>query len=299
MRALITGGGGFVGRHLAQHLSSKGDEVTVIDQEVDVTSLSAVRAAFDSVRPDVVYHLAALAHVGESWSDPARYLEVNTIGTSNVLEAARGLEHASAVLVVSSAEVYGSVRPDESPLQEDRLLAPASPYAASKAAAEVVALQAARGFDQRVIVARPFNHIGPGQSSTFAVPAFAKRIVSAQAKGDDSLVVGNLSARRDFTDVRDVVAAYRLLVEQGESGEVYNVATGLDVSMEEIVERLQELAGASLSLEVDPALMRPVDIPLLRGDATKLRNATNWSPTYSLRDSLVAVLLEAQTSAQS
>ena len=292
MRALITGGEGFVGRHLARHLAACGDEVVVVDLDCDVTQGEQVRSVVSEAVPEVIYHLAALAHVGDSWNDPARVLEVNVIGTAHVLAAARSLTAPCAVIVASSAEVYGSVTPEDLPLREDRLPAPASPYAASKAAAEQISLQAARGFSQRVIVARPFNHIGPGQAPSFAVPAFAQRILSARASGATSLLVGNLSARRDFTDVRDVVAAYRLLALHGVSGEIYNIASGQDVSMEEVVARLQELAGTSLALVPDDDLMRPLDIPVLRGDSEKLRTTTGWQPAYDLNASLAAVLDE-------
>jgi len=292
VRALITGGEGFVGRHLARHLAACGDEVVVVDLDCDVTQGEQVRSVVSEAVPEVIYHLAALAHVGDSWNDPARVLEVNVIGTAHVLAAARSLTAPCAVIVASSAEVYGSVTPEDLPLREDRLPAPASPYAASKAAAEQISLQAARGFSQRVIVARPFNHIGPGQAPSFAVPAFAQRILSARASGATSLLVGNLSVRRDFTDVRDVVAAYRLLALHGVSGEIYNIASGQDVSMEEVVARLQELAGTSLALVPDDDLMRPLDIPVLRGDSEKLRTATGWQPAYDLNASLAAVLDE-------
>jgi GDP-4-dehydro-6-deoxy-D-mannose reductase len=290
VRALITGGGGFVGRHLERHLRSCGDEVVAIDVECDVTDLDVLRAALRAARPDVVYHLAALAHVGESWRDPARFLAVNVIGTSNVLEAARDHDASTGVLVVSSAEVYGIVRPDDLPLSEDSAVAPVTPYAASKAAAEQVALQAARGYGQRVSVVRPFNHIGPGQAPAFAVPAFAKRIAAAKASGSHELVIGNLTARRDFTDVRDVVAAYRLVVTSGSAGEVFNVASGVDVAMADIVSELERLAGVELSHVVDEALLRPADIPVLRGDASKLTRLTGWRPEIPLGQSLADVL---------
>ena len=151
-------------------------------------------------------------------------------------------------------------------------------------------MQAARGFGQRVLVARPFNHVGPGQAPAFAVPALAKRIVDAQAAGATTLTVGTLTTRRDFTDVRDVVVAYRLLVEKGAAGEVYNVASGVDVSIAEIAESLLTLAGADLEFVEDPALIRPVDVPVLRGDAGRIREATGWSPSIPLETTLADVL---------
>ena len=290
MRALITGGQGFVGRHLSAHLEANGDEVTVVDLDVDVTDPAAVAAAITGASPEVIYHLAALSHVGDSWNDPSRVLSVNVVGTANVLAGARQIEGDPLTMVISSAEVYGIVQPSELPLTEESEVKPATPYAASKAAAEQVALQAVRGFGQRVIVVRPFNHVGPGQPPNFAVPALAKRIVEAAVDGRSTLPVGNLSSRRDFTDVRDVVAAYRLLASAGRSGEIYNVCSGVDVEIAVVARRLLALAGTDLTLEQDPALARPVDIPVLRGDAGKLISATGWTPTIPLDQTLRDVL---------
>ena len=182
------------------------------------------------------------------------------------------------------------VTPDQLPLGEDAPTVPASPYAASKLAAEAVALQAWRGYGQPVVVVRPFNHIGPGQSPNFFVPALAKRIVEARRTGATTLAVGTLTTRRDFTDVRDVVACYRMLVESGERGGVYNVCSGVDVAMSEVAAQLLELAGADLELETDPALVRPVDVPVLRGDREGLRAATGWQPRIPLATTLADVL---------
>ncbi len=290
MRALVTGGKGFVGHWLASHLEAHGDEVVVIDIETDVADGAAVRRVMADVDPQAVYHLAAMTHVGESWEDPSLVLKVNVLGTAEVLAAARSHAGGARVLVVSSAEVYGTVTPEQLPLREDSPAAPASPYAASKLAAEVVALQAWRGYRQPVIVVRPFNHIGPGQSPTFFVPALAQRIVEAQRAGARSLRVGTLTTRRDFTDVRDVVAAYRLLVTGGTPGTVYNVCSGRDVAMAEVAEQLLALAGADLELETDPGLVRPVDVPVLRGDAGRLHGATGWEPRIPLATTLADVL---------
>jgi GDP-4-dehydro-6-deoxy-D-mannose reductase len=290
MRALITGGKGFVGQWLAAHLKDAGDEVTVIDIETDVADAAAVRRVFDDVQPEAVYHLAAMTHVGESWERPSEVLKVNVLGTAELLAAARTLPNAPKVLIVSSAEVYGVVQPGQLPLSEDTPTAPATPYAASKLAAEAVALQAWRGYGQPVMVVRPFNHIGPGQSPNFAVPALAKRIVEARRSGAGSLRVGTLTTRRDFTDVRDVVMAYRLLIEKGVPGTVYNVASGQDVAIAEVADQLLALAAADLELVTDPDLVRPVDVPVLRGDAARLRQATGWVPTIPLATTLADVL---------
>ena len=290
MRALITGGKGFVGQWLAAHLKDGGDEVAVIDLETDVADGAAVRRVMADVAPDAVYHLAAMTHVGESWENPSQVLRVNVLGTAEILAAARALPAGPRILVVSSAEVYGIVAPDQLPLGEDTPTVPASPYAASKLAAEAVALQAWRGYGQPVIVVRPFNHIGPGQSPNFFVPALAKRIVDAKRSGARSLRVGTLTTRRDFTDVRDVVSAYRLLMERGAEGSVYNVCSGTDVAMSEVAAQLLRLAGADLMLETDPDLVRPVDVPVLRGDASRLREATGWQPVIPLATTLADVL---------
>jgi GDP-4-dehydro-6-deoxy-D-mannose reductase len=194
------------------------------------------------------------------------------------------------VLVVSSAEVYGVVSPAQLPLREDTPTAPATPYAASKLAAEAVALQAWRGYGQPVIVVRPFNHIGPGQSPNFAVPALAKRIVEARKAGARSLRVGTLTTRRDFTDVRDVVVAYRTLILHGVAGTIYNVCSGRDVAISEVADELLALAKADLELVLDPELVRPVDVPVLRGDGGLLQATTGWSPSIPLSTTLADVL---------
>ena len=290
MRALITGGKGFVGQWLSAHLKDHGDEVAVIDIETDVADGAAVRRVMADVRPQAVYHLAAMTHVGDSWEEPSQVLRVKVLGTAEILAAARSLAEPARVLVVSSAEVYGVVSTEQLPLDEDTPTLPASPYAASKLAAEAVALQAWRGYGQSVLVVRPFNHIGPGQSPTFFVPALARRIVEARRTGAGSLPVGTHSTRRDFTDVRDVVRAYRMLIEVGQSGSVYNVCSGRDVSMAEVAQDLLRLAGTQLELVTDPTLVRPVDVPVLRGDAGRLSRATGWEPVIPLATTLADVL---------
>ncbi len=292
MRSLITGGSGFVGKWLAEHLRDLGDEVVAIDSEVDVTDPAGLLSAVSAARPDAIYHLAALTHVGNSWDEPLRVLEVNVIGTAALLAAARECGSDPRILVTSSAEVYGAVTdPALLPLSEESPTAPLSPYAASKLAAEAVVAQAFLGCGQHVITVRPFNHIGPAQSPRFAVSALAKRIVEADRRRAATIPVGNLSARRDFTDVRDVVRAYRLLIESGQPGTVYNVCSGRDVSIGGIADVLLDLAGATLGLETDPSLVRPVEVPVLRGDPGRLAGATGWKPEIPLEKTLADVLV--------
>jgi GDP-4-dehydro-6-deoxy-D-mannose reductase len=290
MRALVTGARGFVGRWLCAHLEEHGDDVVAIDHEVDVTDGDAVARALIDADADAVYHLAAFTHVGESWKDPDRVMEVNALGTLHVLEAARAQPTPPVVLLISSAEVYGAVPEHLLPVTELAPLAPVTPYAASKVAAEYLGVQEHLAYGLSVVRVRPFNHVGPGQSPGFVVASLASRIVEARRLGASTVPVGNLSARRDFTDVRDVVRAYRLLVDKGTPGEVYNVCSGRDVVVEEIARDLLRLADADLELVRDPELARPIDVPVVRGDPSKLRAATGWAPEIDLDRTLGDVL---------
>ncbi len=290
MKVVITGGRGFVGGHLAAAAIAAGDEVVTLDRsDVDVADPVALRARFLEIRPRVVFHLAALSHVGESWNDPDAVERVNVGGTVAALEAADAAG-AAAIVVVGSAEEYGRVRPDEVPLRETRPVAPASPYGASKAEATRRAIEFAATTAMRVVIARPFNHTGPGQSTKFLIPALAARIRAAGREGTGEIAVGNLDPIRDIGDVRDVVRAYRLLADQGGSGEVYNVCAGVGVSVREIAERLVAADGHELELRVDESLVRPVDVPVLIGDHTKLSAATGWQPEHDLATTLRDVL---------
>lgn len=289
MRAYVTGSSGFVGGWLRAHLESMGDEIVSGGTEVDVTDLASITRSIEPAGPDVIYHLAALAHVGRSWSNPAETFRVNALGTLSVLQAAAECDPLPTVVVVSSAEVYGN-SPGDQPLTEKAELRPVTPYAASKVAAEFLGVQAWLGRSVPVIRVRPFNHLGPGQSADFVVSALARRVAEAERAGGGPVAVGNLAASRDFTDVRDVVRAYRLLVERGAPGEVYNVATGRAVTIADVAGRLCALARADVHVAPDPDLMRPVDVPVFLGDATQLQAATDWLPQIPLDVTLVDVL---------
>jgi GDP-4-dehydro-6-deoxy-D-mannose reductase len=291
MKVLVTGAAGFVGRHLVAHLGEAGDEVLEVDRHHghDILDLDALRAVVDDARPEALYHLAGQADVGGSWSSPVTTFQVNAEGTLKVLlvAAEAGVDR---VLAVTSADVYGRVAEADLPIGEDAPLRPVSPYGASKAAADVLAHQAHLGGGLGVIRARPFNHLGPGQSEAFVAPALAARIAANELEDGDAVPVGSLSPRRDFTDVRDVVRAYRLLVERGVPGTAYNVCSGRDVAIQDLAERLVAQAERPMRLVPDPELVRPVDTPVLRGDPARLREATGWEPAIPLDQTLADVL---------
>lgn len=291
-KALVTGASGFVGRHLVAHLREAGDHVVGSDREtdgVDITVAAQVEEMLDQVRPDVIYHLAGWADVGGSWKAPVDAFRANAEGTLNVLGAATATG-VQRVLSVSSADVYGIVRPEELPLTEDSPLRPASPYAASKVAADYLGLQAWLGRQLPVIRVRAFNHLGPGQTDKFVAPALASRVARAERDGGEVITVGDLSARRDFTDVRDVVRAYRLLMESGAPGEVYNVCSGVDLAVQELADQLVDQARVPLRLEVDESLLRPVELPVLRGSHARITAATGWEPEIPIQQTLTDLL---------
>ena len=300
MRALVTGAGGFVGGHLVRHLTACGDDVVELEGRVDgidITQPHDLTEAIVKAEPEAVYHLAGASDVGGSWAEPRATFMANAIGTLNVLEASREAG-ASRVLAVTSADVYGRVTEAELPLDEEQPLRPVSPYAASKVAADALAQQAWLGHQMPVIRVRAFNHLGPGQSDKFVAPSLAARIARNERDGGDEVPIGNLTPRRDITDVRDVVRAYRLLIEHGKAGEAYNVCSGKAVSVEEIAERLLAMARRPMRLVIDPDLKRPVDIPVLVGDSSKLAAATGWSPTIDLGTTLADVLADWRTRVQ-
>jgi GDP-4-dehydro-6-deoxy-D-mannose reductase len=245
---------------------------------IDLLDGPATRAAIAAARPDVVYHLAAHAHVGESWRDPARTLQDNVAMTLNVLEAVRAEAPDATVVAVASGEVYGP--PERLPIEETAPLRPQNPYAVSKASADLLAGFYADAHGLRVIRARAFNHAGPGQAPIYAIAAFAKQV--AEAAGEPvRIVTGAADTRRDYTDVRDVVRAYRLLAERAEPG-VYNVCSGRTASARELLALLAEAAGVRLEHVVDEALVRPHEVRELRGSNDALRAATGWEPGIPL-----------------
>ncbi len=281
---LVTGARGFVGTHLRAHLAASGDEVAGIDRDVEITDRRALREAIPSDCTGIV-HLGGLSHVGASFAEPEAYSRINAGGTAALLAAAADAAPEAVVIVVSTSDVYGVVDPSELPLDEAHPPRPVSPYARSKVEAEQVAMLATeRG--QRVIVVRPFAHVGPGQSDQFVVPAVARRLLAARLAGEASIAVGDVSARRDLTDVRDVVRAYRLLLHHGRPGATYHVCSGVDVAIGDVVAALAQRIAPGVGLRVDPALMRPVEVPVLRGSFARLHEATGWEPRIPLATTL-------------
>jgi GDP-4-dehydro-6-deoxy-D-mannose reductase len=285
---LVTGADGFVGTHLLELL---GDEA--VPTEADVTDQETVAAAIRTAKPGSVVHLAALSGIAESWRDPSRVWEVNVVGTVNVLEAVRRERPGARVLAVSTGEVYGQAK--QVPTPEEAPVAPVSPYAASKAAAELACAQArAAGVD--VVVARAFQHEGPGRDERFAVGSWVRQLADLELAGGGALRVGNLEVERDITDVRDVCRAYRLLLEPTVEAGVYNVATGKAVPLARVVELLIEMARCPVTVEPDPDRLRPADIPVLVGDASRLERATGWRPQIPLEQTLADTLHAARES---
>jgi len=291
VRVLITGAAGFAGRALATHCRSAGDDVRAAPRAAvcDLRDAVAVRELVAATAPEVVYHLAARAHVGASWQDPAGTVGDNVAMTINVLEAVRAVAPRAVVLHAGSSEGYGP--PATLPIAEDAPLRPQNPYAVSKTASDLAAGFYADAHGLRVVRVRAFNHAGPGQDPGYVVAAFASQIAAAARAGRDpvELVTGNLETRRDFTDVRDVVAAYRLLAARGEAG-VFNVCSGVAHSGREIVDGLARAAGVTVVDRVDPARLRANEVLELRGSAARLREATGWQPRIPFERTLADTL---------
>ena len=307
MRALITGVAGFVGGHLVEHLAAATDwEVwgnvrDAVDLKYAVPGVHALVAdlrdpqaaldLIDTVRPDFVFHLAAQAFVPQSWADPWDTYETNLRSQLNLFEALLKQGGTARVLVIGSNEEYGLIEPERLPLREDSPLRPDSPYGVSKIAQDFMGLQYAISRHLPVVRVRPFNHIGPRQSERFVASAFAKQIAAIEAGQAPPVVkVGNLSAQRDFTDVRDMVRAYRLAVTQGEVGAVYNIGTGTLHSIQYLLDVLLAFSAGHIRVEVDPARMRPSDSPHVSCDASAFTARTGWTPSIPFEQTLRDVL---------
>jgi GDP-4-dehydro-6-deoxy-D-mannose reductase len=287
LRAFITGATGFAGRHLVAACEAAGDEVVLAppSAQSDLRDPAVVRGLISDARPDVIYHLAARAHVGQSWEDPLGTLADNVVMTANVLDAVRRDAPDAVVLSIGSGEEYGP--PEAVPTTEDAPLRPQNPYAVSKASASLVARFHADAHGLRVVHARAFNHAGPGQEPIYAIANFAMQFAAGMDAGHDpvKVVSGSPDTRRDFTDVRDIVRAYRLLAQRGEPG-LFNICSGVSRSARELIAALSAVARVPVDHEIDPAKVRAHEVFEIRGSASRLREATGWSPQIPLEQTL-------------
>jgi GDP-4-dehydro-6-deoxy-D-mannose reductase len=316
MRILITGMGGFVGNNLAEYIiknefgevygtvfSKDGNQELIrelqnrLKREVnvlgcDLTKFSEVFYLIHNVKPNIIFHLGALTRVPYSFSSPKEYFRVNVEGTINVLNAVRTIGLDTKIHISGSSEEYGLIYPEELPVKETTPLRPLSPYAASKVAQEMIGWQYHRSYGMNIYLSRCFNIIGPNSDDSMSFATFAKQISEIERGKKEQLEVGNLSAFRDYVDVRDVCRAYWLLVNKCQAGEVYNIATGVTHSMESILKQLVEMSHKKKAIKIvqDKARMRPSDVPLLQGDAKKFSDATGWKPEYTMEKTLKDVM---------
>ncbi len=299
MKALITGITGFAGSHLAEYLLAHQPQVDIVGirrwrspmeniahiadrlelVEADLTDYHSVYRMLASVKPDYIFHLAAQSFVPTSWNAPAATLEINVVGQTHLFEAVRALDIDPVIQIACSSEEYGLVHPDETPISETNPLRPLSTYAVSKIAQDYLGYQYFQSYGLKAVRTRGFNHTGPRRGEVFVTANFAKQLARIKAGLDEPIIrVGNLEAVRDFTDVRDMVRAYWLAVTRGKPGEVYNIATGNGITIQELLDRLIALTDVEVTVQPDPDRMRPSDVEILIGDSSKFRDDTGWEP---------------------
>jgi len=310
-KILITGVTGFVGKHLATHLlSEKSYEIigtyrsdssleALVDikdeiqlKKVDLNDRDAVASLVLDSKPDVIFHLAAQASPAKSFSIPVETLTNNIVSEFSLLDTLREHELKEIrVIVISSAEIYGIITPHDLPVDEDTPLRPATPYAVSKLAQDFLSYQHFLAYKLDIVRLRPYNHIGPGQKEGYVVTDFAKQIAEIErGKKDDEISVGNLEAKRDFTDVRDMVKAYALAMEKGKAGEVYNIGCGKSQKIEDILHKLLSFSSKKITVTVDQSRFRPIDVPEIRCDVSKFHELTGWEPTIPFEKTLEDIL---------
>ena len=307
MRALITGITGFAGSHLAEYLLDEHPDVEVYGTyrwrsrmdnvehlrsrirllEADLRDYTSMHAALEKSKPDVIFHLAAQSFVPSSWTAPNETLTTNVAGQTNLFEAIRALRIDPVVQIACSSEEYGLVLPDETPIKETNPLRPLSPYAVSKVAQDYLGYQYFQSYGLKVVRTRGFNHTGPRRGQVFVTSNFCSQVAAIGLGLQEPVIrVGNIEAIRDFTDVRDMVRAYWLAVTKAKPGEVYNIATGNGIRISEMLNRLIEISGLDVKIEVDPERLRPSDVEILIGDASKFKADTGWEPRIPFEQTL-------------
>jgi GDP-4-dehydro-6-deoxy-D-mannose reductase len=309
-KVLITGITGFVGSHLADHfLAQDGYEVWgtmrwrsrreniehLTDKihliEAELNDMTNVLDVLELVAPDQIYHLAAQSFVPSSWRSPANTISTNLIGNVNIYEAIRRLRLSPRMMVACSSEEYGLVLPDEVPITEENPIRPLSPYAVSKVGQDFLAYQYFRSYGIQVVRTRAFNHTGPRRGDVFVTSNFSRQIARIEVGKQEPIIrVGNLNAVRDFTDVRDIVRGYRMAVEMGEPGEVYNLASGKGIKIQDMLNILVGKSKARIEIQVDKDRLRPSDVEILIGDAGKFHKKTGWEPRIPLEQTLSDLL---------
>jgi len=311
MRVLITGITGFAGSHLAEYILANHPDVRVFGfvrwrsrmdnivhiqdkvelHEADIKDVISLKKALADIKPDRIFHLAAQSFVPASWRLPAETFAINAIGQINLFEALLSLKLNPKIHIAGSSEEYGHVNPDEVPMKETNPLRPLSPYAVSKVAQDLLAYQYFKSYGMKTVRTRGFNHTGPRRGDVFVTSNFAKQIAEIEKRKKEPVIhVGNLEAKRDFTDVRDIVRAYWLAAEKGEDGEVYNVGTGKAMAMKEMLDMLLALSKAKVKIKVDPERLRPSDVPILLSDSTKFVSLTGWKPQIPLEQTFKDLL---------
>lgn len=305
MKALVVGGGGFVGPYLVRHLKDElGYEVTVTKTEketlamdgavvknLDILDKNQISELLNEEKPDYLFHLAAQSPVAYSWKNPTLTVDVNIKGCVNLLEAVKDADEKLRVLLIGSGEEYGHIKKDECPIIEDNVLRPGNIYAATKSCQNMLGKIYSDAYGLDIMMVRAFNHIGPNQTPVFVVADFCKQVADIEkGKQEPVIYVGNLSAKRDFTDVRDVVKAYALLVKGGKRGETYNVGRGHAVAIEDILKEIVSMSDKDIEVKVDEKKLRPVDVPIIEPDIEKIKKEVGWEPVIELRQTLEETL---------
>lgn len=305
MKALVVGGGGFVGPYLVRHLKDElGYEVTVTKTEketlamdgavvknLDILDKNQISELLNEEKPDYLFHLAAQSSVAYSWKNPTLTADVNIKGCVNLLEAVKDADEKPRVLLIGSGEEYGHIKKDECPIIEDNVLRPGNIYAATKSCQNMLGKIYSDAYGLDIMMVRAFNHIGPNQTPVFVVADFCKQVADIEkGKQEPVIYVGNLSAKRDFTDVRDVVKAYALLVKGGKRGETYNVGRGHAVAIEDILKEIVSMSDKDIEVKVDEKKLRPVDVPIIEPDIEKIKKEVGWEPVIELRQTLEETL---------